>query len=438
METHNDLIWKASFDRRLVSTRGGKRHLLIDLQAPNVVSEYSPKRTPLNLALVIDASGSMQGDPLEAARQASIGIVEALHDEDHITVVSFASDVITHADAVLADAQGKRTVIAALEKLHTRGMTNLSSGWLRGCECVAQQMERAPGTQNRAIVISDGHANEGIVDPEQLGLHAAELRGRGLYSSAVGVGDHYNPTQLQAIAEHGSGRLHDAADGQDLVEVVLGELGEILTTAAEDINLTISHPTHLPVKVLGTYPVQAERGQTTVSLGTLVAGAQRQLVVQVDIAPGVVGDRLLIELTPTWKVPGENHTVTKPAIIAEIVLAPVEEVAAELPNLEICGAIAAMWQKDIMFKATTMNSEGRYEDAQRFLDEVLPEFRAYVRDLPGGRDMMRQLRRYQRVVTQPMAARGLRDNYVACRKGMIMEEDLRHRLRDPNPWDEPR
>ena len=66
--------------------------------------------------------------------------------------------------------------------------------------------ERHGPTQNRVIVLSDGHANRGLVEPGELGHHAAELRKRGLYTSTVGIGDNYSPVQLDAIAEHGGGR----------------------------------------------------------------------------------------------------------------------------------------------------------------------------------------------------------------------------------------
>ena len=430
MKNEHDLKWQAALDRRLVSRRGGKRHLLVDITAPRARTKRDD-RIPLNLGLVIDASGSMQGKPLEAARQAAIGIVEALRDEDHITVVSFASDVTTHADAVAADTAGKRAVITALEKLRTHGCTDLGAGWLRGCECVARQMDAAPHAQHRVILISDGHANRGITDPEQLGLHAAELRVRGLYSSAVGVGDHYSPTQLLAIAENGSGRLHDAADGQDLVEVVLGELGEILVTAAEDVTLRITHPVHMPVRVLGTYPCRTGRGELTVSAGTLVSGANRQVVLQIDVPPGREGDRLPLSIAPSWRRPGQTTALTADRLYVEIQLVPVEEVAAELPDIETCTRVANLWHKDILHRSMALNAEGDREGARRYIEEILPEFKAYCRDLPECRWLWRQLSRQARIVGEHISMRDLRASFSISRKMLCMEPDLRSRKSDP-------
>ncbi len=93
----NALKCRALADHRFVHPAGGARHLLIDLEAPAVERPDDATRPPLNVSLVIDASGSMQGDPLEAAKRAAIGIIEALSARDRITVVSFADDIITHA-----------------------------------------------------------------------------------------------------------------------------------------------------------------------------------------------------------------------------------------------------------------------------------------------------------------------------------------------------
>ncbi|MFO7655140.1 MAG: VWA domain-containing protein [Candidatus Krumholzibacteriia bacterium] len=425
MTKKHELAWSAKLDRRLMSGKGGKRHLLVQVAAPQVPREEGEERVPVNLGLVIDASGSMSGEPLEAACEAAGGIVDALRDDDRITVVSFAEDVITHANAVAGDADGKRKVRAEIARLQTRGCTNLAAGWLRGCECVADQMERTAGMQNRVILISDGHANAGLCDPEELGLHAAELRKRGLFTTTVGVGDHYSPTQLQAIADQGGGRMHDAADGQDLVEVLLGELGEIFKTVAQDVTLAVVHPHNLPVTVLGPYPAHTGAGRLSVSLGTLVAGASRQVVLQLAVPAGRVGDRLQLVVEPSWQDPGSSVTRSGTPLPVALAIAPVEEVATELPDLATCAIVARLWQKSILLQTTKLNAEGQYEEAGRYLDGIIDEFRDYCRDLPGGRDLVRELERHRRVVSSPMEGRSLAMLSCCARKDMTAEADLR-------------
>ena len=124
----------AKLDRRLVSTRGGTRHILLDLAAPKAPRPEADQRPPLNLALVIDASGSMDGGPLDAAKAAAAGLIDQMTARDRITLVTFADDIIVHADALAADAAGCARLAAEVNGLVTRGCTNLAGGWLEGAD----------------------------------------------------------------------------------------------------------------------------------------------------------------------------------------------------------------------------------------------------------------------------------------------------------------
>ena len=142
-------------------------------------------RAPLNIALVIDASGSMSGGKLEAAKDAALGLAARLTARDRLTVVSFASDVQVHLDAVPVTPENADRIRAEVTRLRTRGMTCLSGGWFAGVECAARIAEEDPRMTPRVILLSDGHANEGVVDRGELREHAGELRLRGVLTSQL-------------------------------------------------------------------------------------------------------------------------------------------------------------------------------------------------------------------------------------------------------------
>src|SRR5687768_6063755 len=108
---HAPLTMSLGFDRRLVWERGKSvRYLIADITAPPA-DGAAVKPKGLNLALVIDASGSMQGMPLEAAKSAAIGVIQRLSEADRLSVVTFASDVITHVSSRTVDDAGRAEAI---------------------------------------------------------------------------------------------------------------------------------------------------------------------------------------------------------------------------------------------------------------------------------------------------------------------------------------
>ena len=223
----------AAFDRTLIWTKGGSyRYLVATVIAPEVVRDPTHERLPLNLALVLDRSGSMAGLPLEAAKEAAAGVVRTLRAEDRLTLVAFD----THVEAILPPTpmhhDGKTEALERLRQLDARAMTNLSGGWLAAGDLVSQVAKQVPEARHRIVLLSDGMANQGVTDPAQLASMAQELRKAGIYTSTVGIGDHYSTTQIQVLAEHGGGRLHDAETSSEIVEVVSAELEEMLLTIA--------------------------------------------------------------------------------------------------------------------------------------------------------------------------------------------------------------
>ena len=84
--------------------------------------------------------------------------------------------------------RGKHAAIKAIDAVRTRGCTNLHDGWMAGAEQVALHKEEHPEGIHRLLILTDGQANDGLVDPQELSGVAANLRMRGISTSAVGIG----------------------------------------------------------------------------------------------------------------------------------------------------------------------------------------------------------------------------------------------------------
>lgn len=158
-------------------------------------------RVPLHLALVVDRSGSMDGAPLDAAREAAVSVVQRLHPDDVVGVVAFDDTAITVVEPGRGSTQPH--IATEIRSISSGGSTNLSGGWLRA-DALLRPFARE-GTSTRIVLLTDGHANIGITDAGQLAALTQEARRRGITTSTIGFGRGYDEDLLRAMADAGGG-----------------------------------------------------------------------------------------------------------------------------------------------------------------------------------------------------------------------------------------
>ena len=418
-------------DYSFVPEVGGVVHLLAEAQAP-VVEIKSRKRPSLNLAIVIDASGSMQGAPLEAAKRASIGVVEAMREEDRLSIVSFASEVITHFDGEICNQDGKRRCVEEISRLESRDCTDLAGGWLAGARAVARLMDELKSSQNHVVLLSDGHANEGIIDPRILAEQAAELRQRNLFTSTVGIGDDYSPVQLQALAEHGGGRMHDAERPEEIIEVVLAELGEMRRTVAEGVELRVVLPEGIEAECLGSYPLRRSKRTFRLHLGGLNSGASRQVLMRFRVPASTEAYEWTLNANASWKRPGESVREIGDTVFLTIRYRDLFQDAPHKRDESVAAQVAALWQSWLVGRAMAANVEGRYEEAESIVRGELEAFDKYVVNLPEGRRLLHELRRFVHEVNTEWSPRATKE--VLLHHSKIMRDEADHRSLKREDW----
>lgn len=369
----------AEIDRPLINARGASvRHLVVTVRAPEHKPDPDAVRHPLNLGLVIDASGSMQGPPLAAAKQATLDVVSALSETDHMSLVSFASDVVRHASATRLTDRGRKSLELELRSLACRGSTNLAAGWLDGCQAVAERQATCGVIErSHVVLLSDGHANEGLVDPMALANHARELRDRGIITSTVGIGTGYSPVQLQAIAEAGGGRMHDAELPEEIARIVMAELTDTLATTVENADILLRLPEGVTAELYGTAPFTPTTGGCHVFLGSMIGGASRRLVIKLRLPPGQAGDTLAVSVAAQWSLPGQAEHLSCEAGKAVMRFDTGKACVDQPRNAEIVKIVAEQWQASIYHRAMMLNQDGQGRAAAELVERELEYLRKY-------------------------------------------------------------
>jgi Ca-activated chloride channel homolog len=210
------------------------------------------RRPPINVALVLDRSGSMAGAPLAAARAAAERLAGLLSDNDRLTVVVF-DDVVTVPYG--PGAGGDPAAIDAIARVDAGGSTNLSGGWLQGRRVVEQGL--VEGT-NRVVLLTDGQANVGLTEPTQLlGLTEAGA-GHRVSTTCIGFGADYNEDLLEAMARAGGGNYWYVEQDDQMAEIFAGEIEGLVALAAQNVvvEVRLSDPRVAGVTFLQSYPVE--------------------------------------------------------------------------------------------------------------------------------------------------------------------------------------
>lgn len=251
--------------------------LLLELVAP--AAPVDGARPPAALQVVLDRSGSMAGDRLEAAKQALTLLVDRLDPSDRFGLVAFDDEVLMVVPA--APLTDKAAAKAAIAALRAGGSTNLSGGLLRGIQEARRVAGRGGAT---LLLISDGHANAGELDPARLAGLAAAARTHGLTTSTVGIGLGYDERILAALAHGGQGNHVFAEHGDGAAAAVAGEVAGLLSKSVQAASLTIAPRAPVrSLKVWNDLPSHAVGETVVVELGDLWAGEARKVVLTFDV-----------------------------------------------------------------------------------------------------------------------------------------------------------
>jgi Ca-activated chloride channel family protein len=243
------------------------------------------ERPPINLAIVLDRSGSMQGDKIVEAKRAAILALDFLTPDDILSIVTYDSGVNVLVPAT--KVTDPEYIANKIRSISVGGNTALFAGVSKGAAELRKFLD--PKRVNRVILLSDGLANVGPSTPEDLGTLGAGLSKEGIAVTTIGLGLGYNETLMTRLAEQSDGNHFFAEAASDLNRVYLTELGELTSVIAQAVDVTIHFPEGVkPLRVLGRDAVVGAHSVTG-HLNQLYARQTKYFLIEVSLPAGEIG-----------------------------------------------------------------------------------------------------------------------------------------------------
>jgi len=273
---------------RAVLPPGGPQNVVLKVTLDAPRAPVQAGRPRVNIALVLDQSGSMGGTKLEMAKAAAIEAVSRLDKNDVFSLITYDTNVHT-----LVPAQRVRNInhiLRAIRQIEAGGNTALFGGVSQGAAEIRKYIEG--DYIHRVVLLSDGLANVGPRLPGDLGRLGSGLFKENISVTTVGVGTDYNEDLMAQLAQRSDGNTYFAETGADLPRIFARELGNVLNVVAKQVILTITLPGGVkPVEIIGREG-RIKGNKIELSMNQLYGGQEKFALIEVRLPESWAGKTL--------------------------------------------------------------------------------------------------------------------------------------------------
>lgn len=382
------LTVRASLARPVEADLAGEAVVRVRVEATKPLLD---KRPPVNLAIVVDSSGSMEGGPIDEARKATQAMVDALIDGDRVAVVTFDSKVETVWASSELDRGTRAELRDEITSIRARGTTDLAGGLEAGLREVIQA--RREGSLDRIVVLGDGVPNH---EPRVREV-AQSAAAQGVAITALGLGDTYDEVLMGEMARTSGGRFFDVESPDGVAEIFKNEVTRMQSVRAKAVALQLVTGPGVTVRSVVGHDFTASEGGGSVHIGDLSAGDRRDVFVRLEVAPHAKGamvelvDCVLSYQDSTGTAGEQRAFVGERAVDAAVARQRIDgaleqELAVAVASAAILEAmeLARGGQREVaqeLLRRATAEAQ-RVEDPSQALLELVEKMRGLVDDLP--------------------------------------------------------
>ena len=364
---------------RLAAGREQTVDVLVRITPPELGHDGASRRR-LNLGVVLDRSGSMQGAKMARARDAASYCVGQLLSVDRLSLVIFddAVEVLIPSNPV-EDKQGLRRLIAGVRE---RGSTALHEAWVRGGMQVSEHLDG--GAVNRVLLITDGLANVGLTNTDEIVSQAKGLFERGVSTSTIGIGQDFNEDLLIPMARAGGGNAWHVAEAGDMQRIFAVELEGLLAQFAHDVSLGLVPSDGVRISdVLNDFEL-TETGRYR--LPDLQAGSPLDIVLRLHLPARAAGASMRILDLRVGYTPREARAAEVLKQAFEVEFAEAGEAEAMPANPEVTRAVRLLMNARARREAVSHMDRGDYAAAVEVVAGARAATMAYCASRPDDEE----------------------------------------------------
>ena len=275
-------------EKTAISREGCELDVVLQLN-PAPLAPASIQRQPVAIAVVIDRSGSMAGQKLQAACKAAQQLANQLTADDLLTVISFDHQV----QMVVPLGAPSELTSSSISQIRAGGQTALFDGWSLGMQTLMQAKE-INGYQKRILLLTDGQANVGLRRCSEIAPLVGQAAENGISTSCIGLGDDYEERLLTAMAEAGSGNLVHLTSPQQLEAIFRAELEGLNLTIGRNLQMRVQLAQGVRLKQI--YNLIEPNINSWIPLGSILLGLTPSLAIKLAIEPTMQTEQDLYDL----------------------------------------------------------------------------------------------------------------------------------------------
>lgn len=356
----------------LLAGHTNKLHVLVRIQAPDLPKSELKQRHPYGVGFVIDRSGSMDGKPLFEAVKCVRFMADKLNDTDYASLITFDNHI--ELEFPLSKMSERSKLKEALKGVMSGGNTDLYGGWREGADEFVRKESQT--VLKRVVLLSDGCANTGLVNTNEITAQVADFASKGITTSTYGLGGHFNEELMMNIAKAGQGNHYYAETADDLLESFNEEFELMSNLWAKGPVLKVSNAMGVNIKMMNDYLKVDSLSQSWI-LPNIAYGSEAWAMFEVtvlgDLQEGKVIDSFSVALSGIdidgQEIAASSLVFSLPVINSVAYSAVAED---ELVRRRLDELLAS----EYLNRARISAQHGDWDATDKILDEARSTFRS--------------------------------------------------------------